>query len=145
MAQDDLQDPMLNQANKGKLGLGDFPSLRDLETSNATKSNLDIAGSTAQLARQILEDKTRKAYYDKICKEIKSNASKRSGHPAVTFSDLTKGQNRASACSKFMELMVFQKAGLINLKQESLNKNRDFANITIFKRDDKIEAALRKN
>ncbi len=124
MAQEDLQDSMLNQANKGKLALGDFPSLRDLETSNATKSNLDIAASTAQLAKQILQDKTRKAYYDKLCQEMESNTQRRGGQAAVTFSGLTKGQDRTTACSRFMELMVFQKAGLVDLKQEASKKSK---------------------
>lgn len=66
MGNDDLPLP-----KQEKLGLSEFPSLRDLETSNAfTKSNLNIADSRSALLKQILSNELRKEHLNQITTKI---------------------------------------------------------------------------
>ena len=88
---------------------------------------------------QILSDPIRKAHLEEITQKIEQNASKRNGIAAVTFAELSRAATtgtRTDACSQFMSLMVFSKAGAIELKQErkyKFKENKMFGNITIFK------------
>ena len=76
--------------------LGDFPSLRDLETSNmfsAINHNMGI-----------------KRYMDPRRKEILENMNQQledSGKGCLTFKEISRGDSKMEVAEKFMSLMIF--------------------------------------
>ena len=130
-----------------QLGLGDFPSLRDLETSNAfTKSNMNMAESQRQAMVQIQKDVIMQSHLQAISKVCQHSAAKKGGRAIAEFSEVVAYQpdaevgksspttisapTRLAACSKLMSLMLFAKAGAVEL---SYKEEEKLGSPTVFK------------
>lgn len=110
----DMNLPMQNPGNK-KVGMEDFPSLRDIGTYD-TFTAPNIAENKAKLVEQIMRDPIRRGHLDQIEAEI-SETGKRRGTNNTKFSEISKRMSKDEACSAFMSLMVFQKAGIVDVTQ----------------------------
>ncbi len=92
----DVDMDLVGGADIGGASLLDFPSLRDLETSNlfsAINHNMSIKRYMDQNRKEILE---------RINQRI-DNAEK----GWLTFRDVTRGASKGEATEMFMSLMIF--------------------------------------
>ena len=115
--------------------VGDIPSFRDLETSNFSRSNVNIAQRRKKLVEQVLSDKKQSKLLETISQKALENEKKR-GVNSLKFSDLLpKNAKKAQAATAFMSLMTFQKCGIIHLKTGKPTQKFDgkFSEIAIYK------------
>ena len=116
--EDEGLEPDANPDNlQKKLGLGDFPSLRDLETSKFTKSNA-LEQKKRILQSYIQGNKTREAHLA-ILESSLSSSNKDEHEPEMPIlfdkGYVTKKDSKLEVTSKLMSLMLFEKAGLVSI------------------------------
>ena len=89
--------------------LTDYPSLRDLETSNMLSSithNFNM--------KKYLDQKRMQTF------EYLKNEFMRARTEQITFAEVTQGYNRKQATEMFISLQVFASAGLCEIRQEKM-------------------------
>ena len=74
-------------------------------------------------------------FLDKIGQKISEQENKRGGTNSVMLSDLNKNVKKKDAASAFMNLMQFQKGGLIHMKNQldGLKSKSKFSGQKMFK------------
>ena len=63
---------------------------------------------------------------DLISEKIKAENAKKSAKNFIKVADITKDGTKREAAQKFMNLMLFQKGNLINLKTEDVEKQEKY-------------------
>lgn len=112
----------------GPVGIEDFPSLRDLETSNLFSHNFQ-ATKAAKLALQHFDD-AKKKQMEALMKSLEAK-------PRLTFSEFLKetkdrkNKTRAGATKAFASLLAFAQMGAIDMIQD--NSGHVFKDILIVK------------